>query len=160
MRILTWNLERKKPTTPTWTAAVEKLFGQDPDIMVLTEARTTFPLRGGHIVFSDMAKWDAALYTERLLTKARLDQMWTRVRLNDGSSVDYSFGWRVALVNGHRLIEHGGSWQGFKAQISRYVDDKLTVIVLANLAEADQGRIAHEVAGLLEPALKPPSTPR
>ncbi len=113
-----------------------------------------------YLTVLDLAKWDAALYTERLLTKARLDQMWTRVRLNDGSSVDYSFGWRVALVNGHRLIEHGGSWQGFKAQISRYVDDKLTVIVLANLAEADQGRIAHEVAGLLEPALKPPSTPR
>ncbi len=106
-----------------------------------------------YLTVLDLAKWDAALYGERLLTKASLDRMWTPVRLNNGSTTEYGFGWRVALVNGHRLIEHGGSWQGFKAQVSRYTDDKLTVIVLANLAETDQGRIAHEVAELLQPAL-------
>ena len=35
-----------------------------------------------------------------------------------------------------------------KTQISRYVDDKLTVVVLANLAEADPGKIAEHVAEL------------
>lgn len=110
-----------------------------------------------YLTVLDLAKWDAALYTERLLTKASLDRMWTPVRLNDRSTQAYGFGWRVAQVNGHRLIEHGGSWQGFKAQISRFTDDKLTVIVFANLAEAEQGRIAHEVAAILEPSLKPPT---
>src|SRR5262245_29152588 len=31
----------------------------------------------------DLAKWDAALYTEKLLKKSSLDQMWTPVKLND-----------------------------------------------------------------------------
>ncbi|MBK8315541.1 MAG: hypothetical protein IPL01_16595 [Acidobacteria bacterium] len=38
-------------------------------------------------------------------------------------------------AGGRRLIEHGGSWQGFKSFIARYVDDKMTVIVFANLAQ-------------------------
>ena len=111
-----------------------------------------------YLTVLDLAKWDAALYGERLLKQASLGRMWTPVRLNNGTTTDYGFGWRITQVNGHRLIEHGGSWQGFKAQISRYTDDKLTVIVLANLAETEQGRIAHEVAGILEAALRP--TPR
>jgi len=103
----------------------------------------------------DMAKWDAALYTEKLLKRSSLDQMWTRVKLNDGKSENYGFGWAVNKVRGHRLIEHGGSWQGFKAQISRYVDDKLTVIVFANLSQAVQGRIAHGIAAIYDPELAP-----
>ena len=50
----------------------------------------------------DMAKWDAALYTEKVLKKGSLDQMWTRVRLNDGKTAGYGFGWDINTVNGHR----------------------------------------------------------
>ena len=49
-RVLTWNLERKKPSTPTGRAGVDLLHSLDPDVMVLTEARTCFPPRGGHLV--------------------------------------------------------------------------------------------------------------
>ena len=104
----------------------------------------------GSLYFSilDLAKWDAALYTEKLLKRSSLEQMWTVVKLNDGkaNSGDYGFGWEITKSHGHRLIDHSGSWQGFKTQISRYVDDKLTVVVLANLAEADPGKIAEHVA--------------
>ena len=43
-------------------------------------------------------------------------------------------------------MEHGGQWQGFETQISRYVDDQLTVVVLTNLDEAKPEEIAHGVA--------------
>jgi CubicO group peptidase (beta-lactamase class C family) len=107
----------------------------------------------------DVAKWDAALYTERLLKRSSLDAMWTPFRLKDGRTTEgyadnaYGFGWAIGEQRGHRRIEHGGSWQGFRTHISRYVDDKLTVIVLSNLAGASPDRIAHGVAGILEPAL-------
>lgn len=61
----------------------------------------------------DLAKWDAALYTEKLIKRASLDEMWTPVKLNDGKPYPYGFGWRVHEMNGHRLIEHGGSLAGF-----------------------------------------------
>ena len=106
----------------------------------------------GSLYFSilDLAKWDAALYTEKLLKRSSLDQMWTVVKLNSGqpNSGKYGFGWEITSSHGHRVIDHDGAWQGFKTQISRYVDDKLTVVVLANLAEADPGKIAEHVAVL------------
>ena len=108
-----------------------------------------------YITVYDMAKWDASLYTERLIKRASLNQMWTPVRLNSGKTQPYGFGWSIAQVKGHQLIEHGGAWQGFTSHISRYVDDKLTVIVLTNLAGADPGGIAHGIAGLYNPELAP-----
>jgi len=108
----------------------------------------------------DMAKWEAALYTEKLLKKGSLNQMWTPVRLNDGKTAGYGFGWELTSVNGHRLIEHGGAWQGFTSQISRYVDDKFTVIVLTNLdsEHSQPDKVAHNVAAIYNPALTPVPT--
>ena len=104
----------------------------------------------GALYFSilDLAKWDAALYTEKLLKRSSLEQMWTVVPLKNGqpNSGHYGFGWEMETDNGHRVIEHGGAWQGFETHISRYVNDRLTVVVLTNLEGADTGRIAHGVA--------------
>ena len=108
----------------------------------------------------DLAKWDAALYTEKLVKKASLDRMWTVFALRDGkpNSGHYGFAWFIEDVNGHRLLQHGGAWQGFTTYIARYVDDKLTVVVLTNLdsAHSNPGKIARAVAGLVNPALTPP----
>lgn len=110
----------------------------------------------GALYFSvlDLVKWDAALYTEKLLKKSDLELMWTPVKLNDGKTEKYGFGWRLDHVNGHRLVEHGGEWQGFTGFISRYVDDKLTVIILTNLSgQSELGPMAHHVASLYNPKL-------
>jgi len=104
----------------------------------------------------DLEKWDAALYTEKVLKKSSLEQMWTPVACADGKKYHYGFGWWVEEANGRRLFEHGGAWQGFSAEISRYVNDRLTVVVLTNLdaSHSDARRIAHEVANLYVPGLK------
>jgi CubicO group peptidase (beta-lactamase class C family) len=106
----------------------------------------------------DLAKWDAALYTGKLLKRSSLDQMWTPVTLNDGkpNSDHYGFAWFINDAGGHRVIEHGGAWQGFTTNISRYVDDQLTVVVLTNLEGGGPSSIAHHVAGLYLPAVMPP----
>ncbi|HZQ24406.1 MAG TPA: serine hydrolase domain-containing protein [Terriglobales bacterium] len=104
----------------------------------------------GSLYFSilDLAKWDAALYTHKLLKRSRLEQMWTVAPLSGGrpNSGHYGFGWFIENKDGHKLIHHDGAWQGFKSNISRYVDDKLTVVVLANLAEAEPAPIAEHIA--------------
>ena len=106
----------------------------------------------GALYFSilDLAKWDSALYTEKLLKHSSLDQMWTVTKLKNGqpNSGSYGFGWSILTKDGHRVLDHGGAWQGFKTHISRYVDDKLTVVVLTNLGEADPGKITDRVASL------------
>jgi CubicO group peptidase (beta-lactamase class C family) len=103
----------------------------------------------------DLAKWDAALYTEQLLKKSSQDQMWTPTKLNTDKVEKYGFGWGMDEIRGHRIIMHGGSWQGFTTHIVRYVDDKLTVVVLTNFAAASPGSIAKGIAGIYNPELKP-----
>ncbi len=108
-----------------------------------------------YLTVYDLAKWDDALYTEKLLKRSSFDQMWTPVTLNNGKAHPYGFGWFVVDVRGHRLIHHGGSWQGFHCAIQRYVDDKLTVIGFDNLAQSDLERIIRGVAGIFNPELQP-----
>jgi len=107
----------------------------------------------------DLAKWDEALYTTRLVTQASLDRMWTVFPLNDGKPnlAHYGFAWVIDTQNGHKRIEHGGAWQGFTTSIIRYPQDSLGVVVLTNL---DSGHarplpIAQVIAGLVEPTLLP-----
>lgn len=112
-----------------------------------------------YLTVLDLAKWDAALYGDRVLPASALAQSWTPIRLNDGSTHPYGFGWALGSVNGHRIIEHGGSWQGFKSYIARYAGDGLTVIVLMNFSEARPAEFAHGIAGVLDPRLKPSAAP-
>jgi hypothetical protein len=106
----------------------------------------------GSLYFSilDLAKWDAALYTEKLLKRSSFELMWTPAKLKDGkpNKDGYGFGWFIAEKHGHRVISHDGAWQGFKTAIARYVNDQLTVVVLANLAEAKPGDIAEHVGDM------------
>src|SRR5215475_8738219 len=87
------------------------------------------------------------------MSKSSFEARWTAVKLNNGSSFPYGFAWDVTAVSGHRLLEHGGAWQGFTTHVARYVDDKLSVIVLTNLAGGNPEYIAHGVAGLYLPAV-------
>ncbi len=108
----------------------------------------------------DLAKWDNALYSTRLLTQASLNRMWTVFPLLDGrpNPGPYGFGWFIESQNGHRRISHSGSGQGFTANIARYPDDSLTVVVLTNLdaAHARADYMAAVIAGLADPQLLPP----
>ncbi len=101
----------------------------------------------------DLAKWDAALYTEKILKKSSLEQMWTPLKLNNGFRHAYGFGWILGKFRGHRHIMHGGATG---VNLLRLPDDRLTVIVLtnlANLAGTNSRGIALTVAGHYIPDL-------
>ena len=106
----------------------------------------------GSLYFSvlDLAKWDAALYGEKLLKSSSLKQMWTVAALHDGrpNSGHYGYGWFIGDKKGHHVVEHEGQWQGFETQISRYVDDRLTVVVLTNLDAGKPEQIADGIANI------------
>src|SRR5262249_31818791 len=101
----------------------------------------------------DLIKWDAALTKREVLKSNSWDSVYSPAKLANGSTFPYGFGWGLSTVNGRRLIEHSGAWQGFKTSIARYVDDGVTVIVLANLAQADATGLAHGIAETVKPEL-------
>lgn len=103
----------------------------------------------------DMAKWSMALDGNRILSDEIKKQMTTPVKLSNGSTFPYGFGWFVQSWRGHAQIHHAGGLSGFNSDIERFVDDKLSVIVLSNSDRVDITRIAIRVAGFFVPALAP-----
>jgi D-alanyl-D-alanine carboxypeptidase len=103
----------------------------------------------------DLAKWEAVLLTDKILSKATREQMWTRVTLEGGSPGDYGFGWHVGSVRGRRTVYHGGGLPGFNAVYQRFVDDRLAIVVLMNTDDGDINSIALGIAALYLPATGP-----
>ena len=108
-----------------------------------------------YLTFYDMLKWNAALQEHRLLPCLEsFDEMWTPVKLNNGTSFPYGFGWRLSkAVNGMRIVEHGGVWQGFQAVIIRVLDAEVTVIFFTNLNYLDVYTLGGLVLKLYDPEL-------
>jgi CubicO group peptidase (beta-lactamase class C family) len=101
----------------------------------------------------DLVAWDRGLRRGAVLEPGSWEQVYTPVRLNSGRTYPYGFGWFVGETAGQRVRRHGGAWQGFKSEIARFLGSDLTIIVLANLAEAEPERFTDGIAGLLEPSL-------
>jgi CubicO group peptidase (beta-lactamase class C family) len=124
-------------------------------------ASMTWPYSAGAMIstVNDLAKWDAALYGEKIIKQCSLDQMWTKVKLNDGQVRDYGFGWSLSDHRGHKLIGHGGGIHGFTTDLARFVNDKLTIIVLTNSSGigANPAAITRGIAAIYIPDLAEPT---
>ncbi|MEP7038244.1 MAG: serine hydrolase domain-containing protein [Acidobacteriota bacterium] len=103
---------------------------------------------------SDMAKWDIALRDETLLKNESKAQIWKPFTLTGGKENPYGFGWNVGEFRGQKLLSHGGQTAGFAANISRYLDSNLDVIVLTNLGTQGLGSaIARGIAKIYIPSI-------
>jgi CubicO group peptidase (beta-lactamase class C family)/N-acyl-D-aspartate/D-glutamate deacylase len=117
---------------------------EDGAVTFSDQSATSAVLGDGGIYTSvlDYLKWDRALYTEALLSRDLLNQMWT------AGLGEYGLGWRVDAVDGHRRLHHDGSTSGFRNYVIRYPDDHVTVLVLTNRRGPDVRPLAERVAGL------------
>lgn len=105
---------------------------------------TTLYAAGGlYSTVEDLYRWDQALYTDEPLPAAQREEMFSAFRNN------YGCGWKVAQVAGRRKIWHPGLMDGFATYFARYPDDRVTVIVLSNLALADVEGISNELARIV-----------
>ena len=107
----------------------------------------------------DLARFDEALCTDRLLKRDLREQMWAPAKLADGSSpgvimfAAYGLGWGLDEHAGHRCVWHGGKTAGFTGVFQRFPEDRLTVIVLTNLVSGSPDRLAFAAAAITNPAL-------
>ena len=98
-----------------------------------------------YLTAHDFALWDMALDGEKPLSVAMKNNLWSPAKLNDGTLYPYGLGWHLSSFRGHKVVEHGGGWQGFKGYFSRFIDDKFAVIVLTNVSTSDAQKIAHNI---------------
>jgi len=104
-----------------------------------------------YLTILDLAKWDAALYTNKPLKQSSLAQIWTPVKLNDGERKGYGFGWHTETFHNRRVVFHVGAGQGFKSFILRFPDDKLTIMFFANSWETTDFKFARQLASIFYP---------
>ena len=81
----------------------------------------------------DLAKYDAALDANTLVTAATKQQMWTPTVSNSGQKLPYGLGWFTQSYRSTRLIWHSGfSPPSTSALFLKLPEEGLTLIVLAN----------------------------
>jgi hypothetical protein len=98
----------------------------------------------------DLAQWDISVMNRSLLEQKSYDEMFTPVKLKDGSDSHYALGLAVGNLSGHGYLEHSGEVMGFTSENMVFVKEKLAITVLTNQdAARAAGTIARGVAPLL-----------
>ena len=109
------------------------------------------PFSGGSLGSSvlDLLKWQTAINENQIISRQSYNKMIEPGLLTDGKHTTYGYGFFISNLNGHRKIEHGGTINGFRAQLSTYSDDGLTVTVLCNLGSAPQAQLESRISRLM-----------
>jgi CubicO group peptidase (beta-lactamase class C family) len=112
-----------------------------------TDQSPTSATRGDGGIYSsvdDLARWDAALYDDRLLDDAsRALAFSPHVRVTgEPYEAEYGFGWRIT----GETLWHSGESTGFRNVIVRYPRRHLTVILLTNRNDPEPYTLAQAIA--------------
>ena len=120
-------------------------YSAEGDAWVRTDQSTTSAVLGDGGIYSsisDLEKWDAALYDDRLLRGELRKLAFSPATHTENPSVDYGFGWRIS----GETLWHSGETMGFRNVIVRYPERKLTVIVLTNRNDPEPYSTALAIA--------------
>jgi CubicO group peptidase (beta-lactamase class C family) len=98
----------------------------------------------------DILKWDQALYRDQYLSHE------SKKLLFDGDPEiygGYGYGFKVKFYNrgdnkSGKLVRHGGSMYGYVSNVHRYLDDKLTIIILGNIRPYPTMEITTKIEGM------------
>ena len=116
------------------------------------QSQTSAVLGDGGIYSSidDLAKWDAALYDDRLLSARLRALAFTPVTATDDPTVRYAMGWRITQEPiGGRTLWHSGETIGFRNVIIRYPERHFTIVLLTNRDDPEPYQTARAIGNLL-----------
>ncbi len=140
------------------------------NVFVETDQSSTSATQGDGGIYSnleDLSKWDDALRNHTLLSEKEFLPAITPTQLLPGAESKlaedvpeslrghasaYGFGWFLNFEDPHPLMWHYGDTMGFKTAIFRYLADNVTVILLCNRTDLDQGALTLKAAQSLLPA--------
>lgn len=98
---------------------------------------------------NDLAKWIAALWNYRLLSKNVQDQAWSSTLFNNRQVNNYGFGWHIEKYSKGFHPYHSGSSIGFRNYLNLFPEEKIMVVVLTNRNSADPKTICKQISALL-----------
>lgn len=93
----------------------------------------------------DLFLWNEALYSGKLISAKSLEAMITPVKNN------YGYGLGVDAKPNRKIISHGGGINGFSTYIARFLDEKVTVVVLRNAdyGAPGPGKVSQDLGAIL-----------
>lgn len=112
-----------------------------------TDQSTTSAVLGDGGIYSsidDLARWDAALSDERLLSASLWRRAFTPATETDDPDVRYGYGWRVTGAT----LWHSGETIGFRNVIVRWPQRRTTVVVLTNRDDPEPYALAKKIAAV------------
>lgn len=114
---------------------------------------TTLDVVGDGGIFTtvkDLSIWDQNFYQNKLGKDGQdlIKKILTPAILNNGEKLDYAWGLVVSEYQGLKMVSHGGAFVGFRAEMIRFPEQKLTVICLANLSSIGPTKLALQVADI------------
>ena len=106
---------------------------------------------------ADLVRWQSALESGRVISRAGLMTMRTPTTLTDGSQIDYGLGTRIGAIGKHAIFGHTGGGGGFATILMTVPDTGLMVAVLTNTEGSPPYDIAESMvrAALHEPRPRP-----
>jgi len=113
---------------------------------------TSYTLGDGGIYssVSDLFKWEKSLYTEKFVSKSSLEKIFSVSSIiSEENNEAYGLGWYISSRYGKKCIWHSGNSRGFTNLITRFPDEKLSIIILTNRNEADLDSIEKQLEELV-----------
>ena len=118
---------------------------RNADVVSMTRPQGAGGLRS---TVDDLNIWDQALYTNKLLPQALLQQSFIKHPGNDGNPLPYGYGWMTADLATFETHEHSGGIEGFSSYIIRIPSQQVYVAVLANSSYFDSYTMAVKLAAI------------
>jgi CubicO group peptidase (beta-lactamase class C family) len=117
----------------------------DDELVNATYIDMSFPAGAGALysTVENLYLWDQALYTEKLVSRKSLDEIFTPFKGN------YGYGWNICREFNHEFMGHGGGIDGFTTDISRYPDANVCIIVLSNFENSRVLQLSNGLAAIV-----------
>jgi len=99
----------------------------------------------------DLYKWHKALMTEQILSKGEKEKLYhPRLRPNENENPYYAYGWDIFKTNRNTLqVWHNGTNNIIYADFLRYIDEKVTIIMLSNKSHPNFDGLNKEIAKII-----------
>jgi CubicO group peptidase (beta-lactamase class C family) len=112
---------------------------------------SSYKIPGGGWLSSaeDMAKFEVAILSDKLIKRATRDLMWTPLKPSDGSKDGYGLGWGAGDENGIAVVSHTGGQQGTSTAFLIAPTQQDGVVVLTNMEDVPARDLAVEILRVL-----------
>jgi CubicO group peptidase (beta-lactamase class C family) len=94
----------------------------------------------------DLLRWNENFVSPKVGDAALVAEQQTPGKFSDGRAHDYGLGLYIRTYRGVGEVSHSGSTAGYRAFLVRYPDQRISVAVLCNAANANATQYAHAVA--------------